>query len=45
MLLGETLITEELGVHTAEGGITMALGLLDPVSVILLVLIMVSMVL
>ena len=44
-LLGETLVTDELGVNTFQGRVTVSLGLLDTVFVGLLVLVVVGVVL
>ncbi len=45
MLLGVTLVADELAINTMVTGIAVATGLLDSVAVVLLVLIMVRVIL
>jgi len=45
VLLGKALVTEELCVNTASGREAVALGLLDTVAVVLLVLVVISVIL
>ncbi len=44
-VLGEPLVSQELGVHALEGGVLVVLGLLDPIAMGLLVLVVVGVVL